>query len=516
MSNCRFLIRTNLSSRWHPGQTVARLGLIVGVVFAAGIYVPASRAQAQTYPVGTLASDNFSRATGSSWGASEIGGAYTVTGMAQFSVADGQGVIAQVLPGKSATAKLQAVAPADVLMQTVLMVPSVPADRLGVHAALQARQQKDGSVYRGRLRLTKGGTLAVSASRSNGPAESSLGSVNLPLRVSAGEKVRLQMQVAGQNPVVVKVRVALASSTMPNWQIVASDSAINRITAAGAVGLWDYVSASSVPTTFRHDSFFATVIPASYRVANFDTLPIGKVTPSGFNGAVGATNTNSAAYDDMTVVPDSRGRGRVIRTVLKAGTIHSSNGGDSGDNLFIKLPNSYDKACIEYDIRFDNYFDWSLGGKLPGLEGVAPGVAPSVPTGGKNTTQGWSGRLMWLTPKSYSWAGPTNMAVSYMYHPGQAGTYGDNVRWNRGFTAGKWHTVKQCYVMNTVGKANGVLQAWMDGQLVVNHSDYVYRVRADVHINYLVFSLFRGGNTLAWAGARDNYVDIDNIAITSS
>src|SRR5690349_5559672 len=144
----------------------------------------------------------------------------------------------------------------------------------------------------------------------------------------------------------------------------------------------------------------------------------------------GRPTKNPAAYDDMSVISDPRG-GRVVRTVLRANTTHSIPANDNGDNLIIDLPRSCDSACLSYELRFDPHFDWSLGGKLPGLEGVAPGVSPATPSGGKSTSPGWSGRMMWLTQKAYHRAGPVNMSVSYMYHPGQAGTYGDDVRWNR-------------------------------------------------------------------------------------
>ena len=38
---------------------------------------------------------------------------------------------------------------------------------------------------------------------------------------------------------------------------------------------------------------------------------------------------------------------------------------------------------------------------------------------GEHSRLGWSGRLMWLGPKAYAWAGPTDTAVSYMYGPRQ-------------------------------------------------------------------------------------------------
>jgi hypothetical protein len=256
---------------------------------------------------------------------------------------------------------------------------------------------------------------------------------------------------------------------------------------------------------------------SSYQVAtsaSFDGLPLGPVAPASFNNQVGAASKSTGAYDDMTVAADGSRSGSFLRTILRAGTIHSQPGGDNGNNLFIPLSRTYERACLQYDIRFDAGFDFSLGGKLPGLEGVAPGVRPAVPTGGGITDLGWSGRLMWLGPKAYKWAGPSNMIVSYLYHPTQAGEYGDNIRWNQPFLPGQWHTVKQCYVMNTVGQANGRLTAWLDGTRVVLDTNFVYRTRSDVAINHLVFSIFRGGNTLDWAGARDGYVDIDNLLIT--
>jgi len=158
-----------------------------------------------------------------------------------------------------------------------------------------------------------------------------------------------------------------------------------------------------------------------------------------------------------------------------------------------------------------------MGGKLPGLSGVRPGISASLPTGGGNPgDKGWSGRLMWLGPETYSWAGPTNEAVSYMYGPRQPEYYGESVRWQEPFVAGQWHALRVCYRMNTVGSANGVLRAWMDGKQVLDVTNYVYRLRSDVHITHLNWSIFRGGATRNWAGSRDGFVDIDDVRITTN
>ncbi len=247
--------------------------------------------------------------------------------------------------------------------------------------------------------------------------------------------------------------------------------------------------------------------------AQFAGQSIGPVVPKNFAAVMGDVSTWAPNYKDMTIVPDGSG-GQALRVTLDQGTIHSGPNGTHGVVLFAKLPGQIDNACISYRVRFDANFDWSMGGKLPGLSGVAPGVAPGAPSGGHPTDQGWSGRLMWLGAGSYSWAGPTNTVVSYMYHPGQKSIYGDNVRWGKSFVAGQWHQIAQCYAMNTVGKSDGVLRAWFDGQLVVNDTSFVYRTRSDVHINYLTWDVFRGGATMDWAGSRTGYIDFENVRVS--
>lgn len=247
--------------------------------------------------------------------------------------------------------------------------------------------------------------------------------------------------------------------------------------------------------------------------AQFEGQPVGPVVPQNFAREMGDVSTWAPAYKDMSIISDGSS-GQALRVTLQKGTIHSKPDGNHGVVLFAKLP-EVDSACVSYRIRFDANFDWSLGGKLPGLSGVAPGVNPGAPTGGNGTSQGWSGRMMWLGSGSYSFVKASNMAVSYMYHPGQASQYGDNIQWNKAFAAGRWHEVKQCYTMNTMGKKDGTLRAWFDGQLVVDDNSFVYRTRNDVHINYLNWSVFRGGSTMDWAGSRTGYVDFDDVRVTT-
>jgi hypothetical protein len=300
-----------------------------------------------------------------------------------------------------------------------------------------------------------------------------------------------------------RTSLALASLAIASATLLASP-----VTAEKA-------SAAPTPTT-------AAAKPQKTIVnATFTTTKRGSVDPGSFIKQVGPTNKNKGAYAGMTYRKDYRkgASGNVVRTTLTAGKTIQSSGAGRGNVLMIKLPGVYDSACMSYDVRFAGKVDFSAGGKLPGFVGVAPGTSPSTPAGGGSTAHGWSGRLMWLGSKMWKMvrdAGRTNMVVTYLYHPGQDRKYGDNVSWGTSFTPGMWHHVKQCHVMNTVGRSDGVLQTWFDGHLVVDQHDVVYRTDPKVHITHFDWSIFRGGDNADWAGAGTAYVDMDNLKVTAA
>ncbi|MDQ2744520.1 MAG: hypothetical protein M3Z66_19810 [Chloroflexota bacterium] len=511
--------------------------LLIGVVLASAATGATVVHQATAASVvNTLATDDFSRTTSNGLGAPRGGAVYVLTNSAatKFSVSGGLGRVNALRPGASAGAHITASA-LDLAVHSEFIVPSTASSRLGTYYSIELRHQPDGSAYRVKLYIGPGGLSSLTVSRSNKGKETQIGGAFHGVKLHAGQAVVIEGVVTGTSTVSIVGRMFVRGATVPHFQVSQHDSSASRIARAGSVGIWVYVSKASVATSLAFDNFRATSVspapaakppvakppakpapakPATkiYRSANFNGDAVASVKPATFSNDLGAVNAGVSAFGDMTIAKDSRGTGNVLRTELTKGTIRADGNGAVID---VPLVQQYDKACMSYDIKFDAAFDWSLGGKLPGLEGVAPGVPASAPSGGHPTSAGWSGRLMWVGPKAYSWAGPSNMVVSYMYHPGQTSQYGDNVRWNKAFVAGKWHTVKQCYAMNTVGQKNGVLQAWMDGSLVVSLPNFVYRTRSDVHINYIAWELFRGGNTLAWAGSRTGYVDIDNVQITS-
>ena len=125
---------------------------------------------------------------------------------------------------------------------------------------------------------------------------------------------------------------------------------------------------------------------------------------------------------------------------------------------------------------------------MPGLYG---GDAPS---GGADTSRGFSTRYMWRT----GGAGEV-----YAYVPEKSGEYGESISpgaWT--FTPGRWQHLEQEVMVNHLGALDGVLRVWVDGELVVKRSDMLYRVADNVLVTGLMFSTFFGGHDPSWASPR--------------
>lgn len=507
------------------------------VCAASSVTVATTSAVAETTAV---AADAFDRTTSGGWGSAERGGSWTGTGpSSRWSVAGGKGSYVMEAPGVGGWNRL-AVSTTEVDGRVDLSVDRTPTGG-GVHLATAVRRTGS-SEYRFDVRLTSTGAVVLGLTRVVDGDETPIGAtVTVPgLSYVRGDVLRLRFQATGTGTTALSARIWKVGAVEPSAPQITRTDGAPALQRAGGVGVYSYLSTSATaapvrlsvdnldvagtsstsPTTPTTPAPIAPpASPSTTTLVNatFDSLPTGRVTAEGFVSALGGGNTNEYPYDDSAIVADPRGSGKVYRLRLDAGSYRDYPAGNNGIVSFIPLKREVDNACVSYDIRFDGTFDWSLGGKRPGLQGTAPGVSVGTPTGGGYPgDKGWSSRGMWVGPEAYSWAGPTNMAVSYVYGPRQESYYGDNVQWRKAFVAGTWHTVKQCHTMNTVGSANGRLQAWMDGVRVLDVDDHVYRTRNDVHIKHLNWSIFRGGGSREWAGSRTGYVDIDNVKVTTS
>lgn len=160
--------------------------------------------------------------------------------------------------------------------------------------------------------------------------------------------------------------------------------------------------------------------------------------------------------------------------------------GPSGGTMAkFKLPEG-PAYSVSFDLKFAQDFYFGAGGKVGFGLLVGPGY-----TGGETGPTGGSVRLMWENA----------FLKPYIYHPRQAGTWGDDFGKRLPVAPGVWYNVKI-----TVTPASVKIE--INGQVLLNQAI----VFNDV-VKYLSFENFRGGSEAYWQAYTVDRVYFDNIVI---
>jgi hypothetical protein len=164
-------------------------------------------------------------------------------------------------------------------------------------------------------------------------------------------------------------------------------------------------------------------------------------------------------------------------------------GGPNGHTPRLRLKPGKE-YIFEYKLRFDQGFDFSRGGKIPGLAGA------SAPTGCVSTNgSGFSARNMWRQNGAF---------IGYVYDNNQSSACGTGLSTGFNFAVGRWYDMKQRVKLNTGRNNNGILQLWVDGQMVLSRSNLQYMNESPTSkIDVVLFHSFFGGSTQDWAPSRN-------------
>lgn len=191
-----------------------------------------------------------------------------------------------------------------------------------------------------------------------------------------------------------------------------------------------------------------------------------------------------------------------IRMKLPANVITTNGGGEARPVWY--PGNGLESATMTYYVRFQEGFDFSLGGKIPGMYGGVGNSGGLIPDG----TDGWSLRNMWNSGGSvtvYAYL-PYRHNVTYGYHF-FLGVFS--------FTPGQWHKVVQQAVMNTPTIGDGIIRLWVDDNLVGEQTDIIFRDVSGLGVRGPFMSVFRGGNTLSYASPNEYFVDYHGLKIVA-
>jgi len=203
-------------------------------------------------------------------------------------------------------------------------------------------------------------------------------------------------------------------------------------------------------------------------------------------------------------------QGRALRVQIAKGT----NTGMNVEYLFGKQTGSEpEETYLRYYLRVSRDWQTLQGGKMPGIAGTYGKAG----WGGRkvNGTDGWSARGSFSVapPEGNPLAGLVPVG-NYVYHADMEGQYGDIWNWLDGYGGllekDRWYCLEQHVKLNTPGKKDGVLRAWVDGRRSFEKTDLRFRDVDRLKIEKVWMNVYHGGTQKV---DRDVHLYIDNVVI---
>lgn len=204
-------------------------------------------------------------------------------------------------------------------------------------------------------------------------------------------------------------------------------------------------------------------------------------------------------------------QGKAVRVKMAEGTNTAMNVGYKFRNESGGEP---EEIYFRYYLRLAA--DWnqtSQGGKMPGVSGTYGRAG----WGGRKSDgrNGWSARGAFgqTIPAGNPLAGRHPIGT-YCYHADMTGQYGNVWLWQTGYRgylqSNRWYAIEQHVKLNTPGKPDGVLRAWIDGRPAFEKTDIRYRHVDSLKIEQIWMNVYHGGKL---PSPRDQHLFIDNVVI---
>jgi hypothetical protein len=197
-----------------------------------------------------LATDAFARTVANGFGTAEVGGTWTTTETASYSV-DGAGRVLLATPGSTRSALLDTVSSTATDLRLTVSADKA-ASGSGTYLSVIGRRVAGVGAYQANVVFRDTGEVGLSLVRVNASGGGEVAvqrAVAVPnLSVAAGDVMSVRLQVTGLDPTTLRAKVWKAGTKEPvTWQREAIDetSALQR---AGSLGINVYVSSSSTNT----------------------------------------------------------------------------------------------------------------------------------------------------------------------------------------------------------------------------------------------------------------------------
>ncbi len=218
-----------------------------------------------------------------------------------------------------------------------------------------------------------------------------------------------------------------------------------------------------------------------------------------------------------TVADDDQRKFEPLRG--KALRVRIARGANGALNTLWKFAERNEQEPTESYFRYylrlaDDWNQTIQGGKLPGFSGTY-GVTG---WGGRRSfgDRGWSARGLFqpTIPAGNNPLAGTTPIGTYCYHADMESRYGTNWLWQIGYRGylenNRWYCIEQHVKLNTPGKNDGILRAWVDGRLAFEKKDIRFRNNDRLKIEQVWMNVYHGGTR---PSPHDQHVFIDQVVI---
>jgi hypothetical protein len=194
---------------------------------------------------GTLAKDGFSRTVNGGWGSADTGGSWSIpAGAGQFSTGNGTGRM-KLNRGDGFSASLGQVSSSSTDVSVNVATDVLPGSN-GYFVNLVGRSVSGQGDYRTKTRISADGSVAVWLLRSSGANETVFASTVLQgVKVGAGEKLRIRLQVGGTGTTQLRTKAWKTGGTEPSSWLLSGTDNYSGLQKAGSIGLYAYSNGSA-------------------------------------------------------------------------------------------------------------------------------------------------------------------------------------------------------------------------------------------------------------------------------
>ncbi len=249
-------------------------------------------------------------------------------------------------------------------------------------------------------------------------------------------------------------------------------------------------------------------INAQVFLKNTDNFPLGTYTRDQLIADWQTKSGNGFSRrgegeDRVTIVTSTNpDQGNALKVKYPKGKADSK---ESGAQWETDLKNGYEDLYLSYDIMFSPDFEFVKPGANTGRTGKLPGLAGGLSFDDKDdATTAWDGKLQYRDKDEleFNVKTPLNNSKHFTW-----------LKKTYTIAKGTWFNIEIRYKLNQVGKKDGIMQAWIDGELLGEYTNAEFRDNPNVKINKMFFSTFYGGNVENDAPTKDVFAYFDNFIV---